>query len=259
MIGEIVVTQLFDIMTIPIIPGIKRQISNRKGYGISFCETPGGKIVYIHNGCEYISDYNHAILLPKDQTYMLYGISNGKFPLIDFQCQGDSVPKEFQTFDISNDDSYNFLHTYSVIKEYQNYKSAYYYFQTMSLFYQMIGNLDSTTSDSRQRNILEPAIQYMNEHFTDPSLSISDLAEQVNLSPCYFRRLFHKEFAMSPKQYVIQSRINKAKGLLLSSCWTISSISEECGFNSIYHFSRIFRSYVGCTPSDYIKRYARGV
>ena len=71
-------------MTVRVETGSCRQIVNRKGYGISFCATPGGKLVYYHNGNQYVSDSDHAVILPKGQTYMLYGKQTGDLIHTDF-------------------------------------------------------------------------------------------------------------------------------------------------------------------------------
>ncbi|MBR3994676.1 MAG: helix-turn-helix transcriptional regulator [Clostridia bacterium] len=48
-------------------------------------------------------------------------------------------------------------------------------------------------------------------------------------------------------------RIQKAKFLLANGVLTITAISEECGFSSLYHFCRIFKEKTGFTPSEYSK------
>jgi len=48
-------------------------------------------------------------------------------------------------------------------------------------------------------------------------------------------------------------RIQKAKSLLTNGTHTITAVSEECGFSSLYHFCRAFKEKTGMTPTEYAK------
>lgn len=67
-LDDIVVTKLFDVMTIPIAKGTKRPITNRYCYGLTFCGTDGGRILYEYENRQYLSDYYHAVLLPMGRS-----------------------------------------------------------------------------------------------------------------------------------------------------------------------------------------------
>jgi len=59
---------------------------------------------------------------------------------------------------------------------------------------------------------------------------------------------------MTPRQFIIEIRINKAKQLLTDGTLKISAVAEKCGFTNQYHFTRVFKSRVGLTPSEYMKQ-----
>ena len=86
-LDNIVVTKLFNILTIPIAQGRKIQMTDRYGYGLTFCATKGGRIHYYYQDGTYLSDYDHAVLLPMGRDYSLEGICKGDFPLINFYCE----------------------------------------------------------------------------------------------------------------------------------------------------------------------------
>ena len=65
------------------------------------------------------------------------------------------------------------------------------------------------------------------------------------------RKLFIHHLNTTPKQYILEQRLQKAKGLLTDTSLTVTAISENCGFSSIYHFSREFKKKNGITPSQY--------
>ena len=64
---------------------------------------------------------------------------------------------------------------------------------------------------------------------------------------------FIKHFGTSPKQFIIDLRIQRAKQMLAEGALSVSIISEKCGFSNPYHFCRLFKQRVGITPSEYRK------
>lgn len=79
------------------------------------------------------------------------------------------------------------------------------------------------------------------------------LAQACRVSEVYLRKLFSKHLSTSPKQYIIDLRLQKATQLLREGALTITDISETCGFSNPYHFCRIFKEHLGITPSEYRK------
>ena len=87
----------------------------------------------------------------------------------------------------------------------------------------------------------------------DPAVTyrIEDLARDAFVSPDHFRRLFKERTGITPKAWIIRCRIQKAKGLLLGSDYTIERIAELCGFQNVFFFSRQFKEKAGIPPSVY--------
>lgn len=255
MSDSFVVTEITEVYTVPIETGVERKIPYRSVYGLSFCENEGGEIKYVYDGKEYIQDYAHAILLPQDHTYMLYGLGSGQFPLINFATEGIFGGGEFLTFEIHNMNSY--LNRCRKLREYHQFKSPYYVSKSMSLFYEMLSDLLVNEENQGRAAILSPAIKYMESHLFDPDLSVEQLAEISHISPCYFRRLFKTQYALTPKEYMLNQKINRAKELLRGSYFSVTAICAECGFSSIYHFCRTFKQTTGYTPTEYQNRYSK--
>ncbi|MDP4180513.1 MAG: helix-turn-helix domain-containing protein [Bacillota bacterium] len=101
---------------------------------------------------------------------------------------------------------------------------------------------------------IEKVIGYMNQYFGE-KLTIKKLAAVANISESHLIRIFKKETAMSPLEYLIKLRINKAKKLLRNRNLRITDISFKCGFNSPSNFSSSFIKHSGMTPSDYQKSF----
>lgn len=82
-------------------------------------------------------------------------------------------------------------------------------------------------------------------------LSNTALAKTLGISEVYFRKLFFKRYNISPKQYILDFRIQKAKQMLVETPYTVLSISESCGFSTPNHFCRTFKQHTGLTPTQY--------
>jgi AraC-like DNA-binding protein len=82
-------------------------------------------------------------------------------------------------------------------------------------------------------------------------ITVGELADQMYVSKDYLRHLFLDRSPLSPLRYIISAKIEKAKTLLATSNLTISQISVESGFESVYYFSRIFKRVTGYSPSEF--------
>lgn len=98
----------------------------------------------------------------------------------------------------------------------------------------------------------EYACRYVLAHYHE-NINRDKMAEMVNLSPGYFSNLFRSEVGMSFSDYLIQVRIENAKGLLRRFDLSVEAISKKCGFNSLAHFSRTFKDRCGLSPLKYRK------
>jgi AraC family transcriptional regulator len=79
------------------------------------------------------------------------------------------------------------------------------------------------------------------------------LASQFNYSVYHFIRIFEKHLGISPYQYIINLRLHKAVGLLLSTNKSITEIARATNFSSIGRLSSCFRRQYGMTPLQYRK------
>jgi AraC family transcriptional regulator len=85
----------------------------------------------------------------------------------------------------------------------------------------------------------------------DRDIKLADLAALIDISPFHFSHQFKQSLGISPYQYLIQQRIERAKRLLLQTDRSILDIALECGFNSHSHLSQKFRQLTGITPKKY--------
>jgi len=83
------------------------------------------------------------------------------------------------------------------------------------------------------------------------NLSVEALAADAGLQPVRFRSLFKQHTGKSPKQFLNDTRLQKAVEMLLSSSATVTTIAFECGFNDENYFRNFFRLKTGLTPTAY--------
>ena len=82
----------------------------------------------------------------------------------------------------------------------------------------------------------------------DGNISVLDVAAACNLSRGYFIRAFRESTGMTPYQWLLSERINRARRLLRASNAPLAEIAIACGFADQSHFTRVFSSLVGATP-----------
>lgn len=97
---------------------------------------------------------------------------------------------------------------------------------------------------------LKQAIEYINTHLSE-NLSLMAIAAELDMSQFYFCRLFKHSMGMTPHQYLIQQRIERAKQLLKQPKLTIASIAIKCGFANQSHLAKQFRQHTGLTPKQF--------
>jgi AraC family transcriptional regulator len=100
---------------------------------------------------------------------------------------------------------------------------------------------------------LERVIDYIQANLTQ-DLSILDLATLTGMSESHFSRSFKHSVGISPYQYLMQQRVERAKQLLEKRSIAISTIALDCGFANQTHLTKVFRQMTGMTPKAYQKR-----
>lgn len=104
--------------------------------------------------------------------------------------------------------------------------------------------------------LIEKVHQYLLGHI-DENFTLTQLARSLRMSESHLRSLFRRHFGVSMGQYVRESRLANAAGLIHNSDLNFSQIAEQCGFDSVYSFSRAFKRANGISPREY-RRYLRG-
>ena len=108
-----------------------------------------------------------------------------------------------------------------------------------------------TTTIKNSKNYIEKAILYIEINY-NTKINLSEMASYLGLEYSYFFKIFKKALGISPSEYLINLRIEKAK-ILLNNKIAIKNIPTLVGISDVYYFTKLFKKYTGITPSAYIK------
>lgn len=97
---------------------------------------------------------------------------------------------------------------------------------------------------------LQDMMLWISEHYRE-DLSLEILSKKFSISASHLSRLFYQSFGISPINYLIDVRLNKAKDLLIFSDLPAGEIAEQVGYTNVYHFSNLFRKRIGLTPQEF--------
>lgn len=114
------------------------------------------------------------------------------------------------------------------------------------------------SSQMSQEEMVQKAAAYILEHFDDTELSVSLVAEQINIHPVYLNRLFKKEKGVTVSQYIIGERMRVAAQLLLTGKLDACIVADKVGYCNYPNFNVTFRKYYGCSPTQYKSQKEKG-
>ena len=128
----------------------------------------------------------------------------------------------------------------------------------MSLdIYKLIADLSNSASTINHSKanyddcVLE-AKKYINEHLNE-KLTVQTISEIAHISPSHFSRVFKQKTGFSPYDYVLITRLNRAKEYLKKTDLSVSQIAYEVGFNSDTNFIFFFKTNTGMSPNKFRK------
>ncbi len=119
-----------------------------------------------------------------------------------------------------------------------------------SLGLSSVRKLEHERSGGLSEASLRAALDYIGDNLTQ-NLTLAKIAHEAHISPYHFSRMFKLSTGLSPHQYVIQQRIERAKALLANTDLSISVVAQEVGFASPSHFTQQFRRLVGVSPRSF--------
>jgi len=101
--------------------------------------------------------------------------------------------------------------------------------------------------------ITSQVIDYINEHLAE-EIYLDVLADELKMSSSYLSSYFKAKTGKNIVDYINETRIERAKALLVDNRLKILEASKAVGYQNITSFNRMFKKYTGVTPSEYRKR-----
>ena len=121
-----------------------------------------------------------------------------------------------------------------------------------SLFYKLCNEFDIIKNKQyfSKNPRISKAREYFDLHFTHKNC-LEEGMKICSITQRRFNDIFKEHYLTTPNRYIINKKIEYAKKLLKSSNLSIKNISELCGFDDVYYFSKIFKKETLFSPSKY--------
>jgi len=215
-----------------------------------FALVQSGKFLYEIDGKSYIITENEGALFPKNVP----GFKRVIEPLVMFLFRYKNDTPLFAHKKIKFEDTTRIQSTLNMLQQAENSPDADAFEYKLSLFNDIVTQyrLQNKAKSNINDVIIANAVHLIQQK-CHSKLHLPTIAKLYNLSYPQFIRRFKKAMNMPPSDYVTMLRLSKAKSLLLSSNLHIREISELCGFENEYYFSKFFKTHVGMPPSEFRK------
>lgn len=218
-----------------------------------------GIIIVLDGTVEYTFDDGDVLSLSKgeiilfsaESKYTLKVISEQEFVhyTVNFTfANGESLP--FGRLVIKPQNFFDFTALFKKLLKERNNFNLISKFRCLALLNQIIADffkcaLQSEITNEQYKKVLS-AIKYINENYCE-KITIDDLAKLCMMSNSHFRRTFTQMCGVSPIEYLVSIRIQRAKELIIESTLPVSSIASLCGFKDEEYFCRTFKKRTGKT------------
>ncbi|XID95046.1 AraC family transcriptional regulator [Paenibacillaceae bacterium WGS1546] len=108
-------------------------------------------------------------------------------------------------------------------------------------------------SQNAKGQYVEQAIEFIEQNYAT-DLKIEGLAERLRINRKYLSKIFKDTTGLTPQQYFLQSRMNRASELIQKSTLSMSEIASSVGYKDPFLFSRMYKKITGVSPRDYRKK-----
>lgn len=113
-------------------------------------------------------------------------------------------------------------------------------------------NLQQNTDNIYLPKIVNRTLIYIEKNFLNPSLSLTEISQQLNKTPNYLGTTIKKYTGLFFSEYVTQKCLDYASNLLKNKTLTVNQVAIFSGFSSTSYFIKLFKKQYGMTPTEYI-------
>lgn len=216
-----------------------------------FLYTVSGTETYQFKNSKIEAVPGSVLYIPRDEQYII--TLAGKESVVvalDFEIIGENV----SPFLIKFPESSSIGSYFSRLEVEWNKKHSSHLAECKSLYYKIVGTMLKQLGlylPSEKYDTISAGVDYLHENYLQNDFRLETVAAHTGVSYRYFETLFREKHGVSPKEYVLNLKIERAKELLLSEKMLIRDIALTLGYSDIYHFGKIFTAKTGYTPSEY--------
>ena len=144
---------------------------------------------------------------------------------------------------------------YEIVFAFRNEQTLSEVRLSQKLYTLLVATVDTAsqeTGQTEENDTVSKAMHFIQEQYMNP-ISLLDVATHVNMSQFHFSRLFKKDCGYSPHEYLILTRLNRAKHLLKTTGLPIKVIAQKVGYQNVSSFTNAFTDRVGISPTLFRK------
>lgn len=212
----------------------------------------------LENGEEVIAKKGDIVYLPPDVTYISEWEAEpaGKAISVLFSTGENSVISD-KLFTIVHDEYKIYLNLFLSLAEHYEKGRLGYKIKCQSIFWEIYHNIlmDVLKNEDKSDASVNRGILYIENNYMK-NTDVDELAKMCYTSSSTFRRKFREATGMSPIEYKNKLKITKASELLKTGEYSVSEAAKEVSIDDIYYFSKMFKKYMGTTPTSF-KNYSR--
>ena len=223
---------------------------DRPYHGLVLNDSDSVKDYVFDDGRIMRTDENALFYLPKGSSYHVESHQIGGCYAINFDAEIEDEP-----FSILLQNDQTVKKEFKTACKAWNTQDPLRYASAMhalyGCIYQLCKEQKRNYMPSKKRALISPALLEIESSLSDNDLSISHLSSLCGISEVYFRKIFVHRFGVSPKEYMINKKMEYATQLLASNQLKVSDVARLCGYTEPCHFSREFKKRFGITPKDF--------
>lgn len=134
------------------------------------------------------------------------------------------------------------------------------YCKMLSLLYEIVSCLIDEEKDKQDypkldygtQDYIWNAMRFIDDHYSE-NITIVQIAEHLGITRKYFSHIFHELVHISPQEYLINIRMQKACELLRNNKNSVTETAMAVGYSDPFHFSKMFKKRIGLSPSEFLQ------
>lgn len=211
----------------------------------------GGSLYYEINGEKVTVNENECIFIPPDSSRKRYG---------------GNAPSEYASFNFTTDEALKLplvvkncsgseiRHIVFACNRFKNPYELKALGVMQPLAAALIGALVFAESRGKYSEITSGILSFVQKNYS-LNLSLGEICNEIGYSPTYAESVFKKDTGRSVIDCLIETRISKAKELLIENIAPVTEIAEKTGFNDYNYFSRLFKKRTGFSPLRFRQKF----